>query len=59
MNLQEKLTLIEEVLDVAEGSLTPAALFYCVISIWKVYRGSKLPAWAWCVPSSMCVCSVK
>lgn len=37
----------------------PAALFYCVISIWKVYRGSKLPAWAWCVPSSMCVCSVK
>ena len=37
----------------------PAALFYCAISIWKVYRGSKLPAWAWCVPSSMCVCSVK
>lgn len=26
---------------------------------WKVYRGSKLPAWAWCAPSSMCVCSVK
>ncbi len=25
----------------------------------KVYRGSKLPAWAWCAPSSMCVCSVK
>lgn len=25
----------------------------------EVYRGSKLPAWAWCVPSSMCVCSVK
>ena len=26
MNLQEKLTLIEEVLDVAEGSLTPETL---------------------------------
>lgn len=32
---------------------------YCAISIWKVCRGSKLPAWAWCAPSSMCVCSVK
>ena len=32
---------------------------YCAISTWKVYRGSKLPAWAWCAPSSMCVCSVK
>ncbi|SPX09345.1 high-affinity branched-chain amino acid ABC transporter ATP-binding protein [Escherichia coli] len=37
----------------------PAAPFYCAISILKVYRGSKLPAWAWCAPSSMCVCSVK
>lgn len=37
----------------------PAAPFYCAISTWKVYRGSKLPAWAWCAPSSMCVCSVK
>ena len=26
MNLQEKITLIEEVLDVAEGSLTPETL---------------------------------
>ena len=32
---------------------------YCAISTWKVYRGSKSPAWAWCAPSSMCVCSVK
>ena len=37
----------------------PAAPFYCAISTWKVYRGSKLPAWAWCAPSSMYVCSVK
>lgn len=32
---------------------------YCAISTRKVYRGSKLPAWAWCAPSSMYVCSVK
>ena len=38
MNLQEKLTLIEEVLDVAEGSLTPVSythlrrIFYCAYS---------------------------
>ncbi len=31
---------------------------YCAISTWKVYRGSKLPAWAsGAHPASMCVCS--
>lgn len=35
------------------------ALFYCAISIWKVCPASKSPAWAWCAPSSMCVCFVK
>lgn len=31
----------------------------CVISIWKGCRASKSPAWAWCAPSSTCVCSAR
>ena len=39
MNLQEKLTLIEEVLDVAEGSLTPETLLAEVSVIVDSYAG--------------------
>jgi ABC-type branched-subunit amino acid transport system ATPase component len=37
----------------------PAAPFCCATSIWKGCRASRLPGWAWCGPSSTCVCSAK